>query len=175
MVRPTRGSRCRLARKAEWRRGVKTIFDSWRMYQIGTFRIRPSASTVAIRTRWPGSLRNASVSAGVIFGMSEEVPVRVARLHLFDRLFEQHPSRPHDVQTVADPQCLADVLLEEQDRQTFGVGELTDHREDLVDHTRRQTERRLVEHEELRMRHQRDAEAHHALLPTGHRARQLLG
>ena len=63
----------------------------------------------------------------------------------------------------------------QQHRQSFGVGQLPHPAEDLLDHGRGQPEGRFVQHEQLRARHQRQAEAHHPLLTAGHGAGQLLG
>jgi hypothetical protein len=46
--------------------------------------------------------------------------------------------------------------------------------EDLLDHTRPEALRRLVEEEEIRPGHEAAAEGDHLLLPAGQRARQLL-
>jgi hypothetical protein len=48
-----------------------------------------------------------------------------------------------------------------------------DGAEDLLHHHRRQAQRRLVEHQEARARHQGAADGEHLLLPARHRARGL--
>src|SRR5215217_1367604 len=55
---------------------------------------------------------------------------------------------------VRDRERLRSVLLDQQDRKP-GALELGDHREDALDDGRRQAERRLVEQEQARARHQR--------------------
>ena len=69
---------------------------------------------------------------------------------------------------------LADVLLDEQDRQAFGVQPLH-QREHLVDPHRREPQRWLVEDQQPRFGHQRAADREHLLLSAGERAGALRG
>src|SRR5579859_2785860 len=73
-----------------------------------------------------------------------------------------------------DLERLADVLLDEQDRQPLPV-QLPDEGEELLDRDRRQAERRLVEDQEARLGHQAAADREHLLLAAGERARALRG
>ena len=60
------------------------------------------------------------------------------------------------------------VLLDEQDRRALLV-DLLDDVEDPLDEDRREPERRLVEQQQLRARHQRAADRAHLLLAARHR------
>ena len=64
------------------------------------------------------------------------------------------------------------VLLHQEDRRAGRV-DLQDGLEDRVDEDRREPERWLVEHEELRAAHHRPADGEHLLLSSGQRAREL--
>ena len=77
-----------------------------------------------------------------------------------------------DVGAVGDLERAVDVLLDEQDRRPL-VAQAGEELEDLVDDDRRQPERRLVEQEQPRARHQRPADREHLLLAAGERARRL--
>ena len=59
----------------------------------------------------------------------------------------------------------ADILLGKEDRYSFAVDPLQD-REDVVDRFRRQTEKRLIDHEEGRTRHEPPGDRHELLLAT---------
>src|SRR5215204_3697745 len=104
------------------------------MNQIGTTRGNPSSSTVPTRNRCPGSSRNASTSALVSCGMSEQLPVALAGTHLVGGLLEDDLARAHDGAAVDDLQGLAHVLLEQQDGEALVVGEAADRPEDLLHH-----------------------------------------
>ena len=65
------------------------------------------------------------------------------------------------------------VLFDEEDRRPLGV-DLADDAEDRLHHLRRQAERRLVEEQHLRLRHQRARDGQHLLLAAGERSGVLL-
>src|SRR5262249_12063944 len=65
-----------------------------------------------------------------------------------------------------DLQRIVDVLADQKDGHTL-VGDLDDHAEDLVDQDRRQPQRRFVEHEQLRFRHQAAPDGAHLLFAAG--------
>ena len=66
-----------------------------------------------------------------------------------------------------------DVLLDEQDREALPV-ELAHHAVEPEHHCRREPERRLVEHEQARPRHQPSRDREHLALPAAQRARGAL-
>ena len=74
----------------------------------------------------------------------------------------------HHVATLGNVERHQRVLLHEQDRRSLLV-DLSDDLEDLLDEERREAHRRLVQHEQLRLRHQRAADRAHLLLPAGQR------
>ena len=65
------------------------------------------------------------------------------------------------------------ILLDDEHRQPVPLVQLADDAEDLAHDQRREPERRLVEHEQPRPRHQRAREREHLLLAAGERARRL--
>ena len=65
------------------------------------------------------------------------------------------------------------VLLDEQDGRPLGV-DLLDHPKDRLHQLRSQTERRLVEQQDRRLRHQRARDGQHLLLAARQRAGVLL-
>src|SRR5215207_6626816 len=90
---------------------------------------------VPMRTRCPGSSRNAVTSSSRMRGTVDslkEVPVRIARSHLLDGLLQEYPPRAHHIDAIDDAQRLADVLLEQQHGQPLGVGQVPDAIEDLL-------------------------------------------
>src|SRR3989442_8821200 len=72
-----------------------------------------------------------------------------------------------------DLKRLAGVLLDEQDRHALSV-DLGAYAEDGLHEDRGESERRLVEHEKLRMGHEGSTDREHLLLAAGERARELL-
>src|SRR5262245_61223535 len=99
------------------------------MNHVGTTRGQPSSSTVAMRTRCPGSSRNPRTSSSVILGIrylqSEEIPVARAGAHLLSSLLEDDATRTHHVDPIGDAQGLTDVLLEQEHGEPLSVGELS--------------------------------------------------
>ena len=81
-------------------------------------------------------------------------------------------ARLEHVATVGDVERHQGVLLDEQDRRALLV-DLDDDLEDLLDEDRREPHRRLVEQEQVRLRHQRPPDRAHLLLAAGHRPRLL--
>ncbi len=67
---------------------------------------------------------------------------------------------------VRDRERLHDVLLDQQDRQPFGI-QPADQREHLLDQQGGEAERRLVEDQELGLAHQAAADRQHLLLAAG--------
>src|SRR6266852_4500028 len=64
-----------------------------------------------------------------------------------------------------------DVLLDDQDRRALPI-ERADDLHQALHHQRRETERKLVDHEQARTRHERAADRDHLLLATGERRSQ---
>src|SRR5262249_39650197 len=77
-----------------------------------------------------------------------------------------------DMSVVGDRERLGDVLLDQEDGHVL-VADAPDERHHLVDEPRRQTERRLVQHEQSRPPDQRTRERDHLLLAAAHRAGEL--
>jgi ABC-type branched-subunit amino acid transport system substrate-binding protein len=98
---------------------------------------------------------------------SEDVPVVLAGPQLPGGFLARDPPGAHHVDPVHDPQQLRHVLLEDEDRDPPVLDQLAQRVEDPDGHRGRETERRLVEQHELRVGHQRHADAEHALLPAG--------
>ena len=105
---------------------------------------------------------------------SEDVPVVLAGPQFLDGFLARDPAGPHHVDPVDDAQQLRDVLLEDQDRDAPLVDELPHGVEDPDGQGRGEAERRLVEQHELRVGHQRHADAEHPLLAAGERPGPLL-
>ncbi len=70
---------------------------------------------------------------------------------------------------MADLERELGVLLDQQDRDAF-ARDLQHRFEDLLHHQRREPHRRLVEQQQLRLRHQRARHREHLLLAAGQRA-----
>src|ERR1700722_1283007 len=70
------------------------------------------------------------------------------------------------VDEIGDLEGKIDVLLHEDDGDA-ALGEADHDLEDLVDHQRREAERRLVEQQKLGVPHQRPADRQHLLLAAG--------
>jgi len=87
--------------------------------------------------------------------------------------FERHAARLEHVRAIGEAQRKRGVLLDEQHRGP-AVADAGDHRADRLDHDRREPERRLVEQNQRRPRHQRAADGEHLLLATGQRSGELL-
>src|ERR1044071_9233523 len=71
-----------------------------------------------------------------------------------------------DVGTIGQREREARHLVDEQDRRRLGAQAIK-RREQVVDHGRREAERRLVEQEALRPRHQSARDREHLLLAAG--------
>ena len=72
----------------------------------------------------------------------------------------------HEVRVLRDGERDVDRLLDEDDRRPDGVDVLDDLQQLLDDH-RRETERELVDHQQLRLRDERLREREHLLLAAG--------
>src|SRR3990170_4320945 len=81
---------------------------------------------------------------------------------------EDHPAGLEHVTAVRDFERLLGVLLHEQHRRPLGV-DLANDAEDLLDEDRGETQRGLVEEENLRPGHQRPTDCQHLLLAAGQR------
>lgn len=79
----------------------------------------------------------------------------------------------HDVAVVGQGQRRLCVLFDEQDRHALGL-ELDDRLHDLLHHDRGEPHRRLVEHQQLGLGHQRAPHGEHLLFAAGEGARRLL-
>src|ERR671927_565860 len=84
-------------------------------------------------------------------------PLRVDRAHA------------HEVRAVADAKRLVDVLLHEQDRHALLVAQPDDQVEHEPDELRREAERRLLEEQEPRPRHERPRDRELLLLAARER------
>ena len=67
------------------------------------------------------------------------------------------------------------VLLDQEDRSAVRFVDALDDRKDLADDDRSETEGRLVEHHDLRLRHEGAGDGEHLLLTTGQGAGELPG
>src|SRR5579872_804886 len=79
------------------------------------------------------------------------------------------PSALHEIGAPANPCRHAQILLDEDDRRS-ALRELAERRKVFRAHARRQTQARLVEQQQLRLRHQRAADRDHLLLAARERA-----
>src|SRR5947208_4548696 len=77
-----------------------------------------------------------------------------------------------DAGAIRERERLAHVLLDEQHRDAVRI-DRADRLEDLRDQHGSQAQRRLVQHQEARARHERAADRAHLLLAAGERAREL--
>lgn len=93
--------------------------------------------------------------------------------HLLCRPVQLHPAGVQEVAIVAAFQRKLDILLHEQDRHA-GFRQIENDAEDLVHDLRGKTKRRLVQHQELRLGHQRAPDRQHLLLSAGHAARHAV-
>src|SRR4051812_45999708 len=84
------------------------------------------------------------------------------------RVGEHHVAGLEHVAPGRDVERVVGVLLDEHDRRALRV-DLADDLVDAVDDDRREPERRLVEEQELRLRHDRAPDREHLLLAAGHR------
>src|SRR5262249_3841993 len=91
---------------------------------------------------------------------------RLARARQDDR------PRLEYVAAVGAHERLARVLLDQEDGALFPL-ELRDDPKDLADEHRGETKRGLVEHQELRARHESAADREHLLLPAAQRRPEL--
>src|SRR5262245_60291880 len=82
-------------------------------------------------------------------------------------------ARLEQVAEIRGLKCGARVLLDEQDGDAK-LAQRGDNAKDLADDKRRETEARLVEKQEPRLRHQRAAEREHLPLAARERPRQLI-
>src|ERR1700679_4193086 len=76
-----------------------------------------------------------------------------------------HSTVLENIYVVGYLKCALDHLLDQQYRRA-ALAHAHDHVDDLIDHGRRQTDRRLVEHQQLWLAHQRLADGQHLLLTT---------
>src|SRR4051794_33074957 len=97
----------------------------------------------------------------------------IARQKRF-RLVGQHDAaRLHDVAAMRRDESHVRILFDEEDRRPLGV-DLFDDAEDRLHHLRRESERRFIEQQHLRLRHQCARDREHLLLAARQRPRVLL-
>src|SRR5690606_14341780 len=94
--------------------------------------------------------------------------------HLGAGAFEHDAPVLEHVAVVGDGQRHLGVLLDDEEGQPLLVAQALDQREDLGDDERREPERRLVEQDEARLRHQRAADHQHLLLAARQIARDAV-
>src|SRR5712692_9177203 len=97
---------------------------------------------------------------------------RVGASQLLARAFHDDAAGFEHVGAMADPQRLHHVLLHEQDAHPALV-EGPEDAEQLLDHDRRQPQRRLVQDQQLRARHHGSPDRHHLLFPAAEGPRGL--
>src|SRR6516165_4850040 len=113
-------------------------------------------------------------------GMSAGPSAQVGALHLGvleERpgfALEHDPADLHDVSAVGELERRAGVLLHQQHRDAGGLVDLADGLEDGLHEERGEAERRLVEEQHARLRHERAADGEHLLLAAGERAGELV-
>src|SRR6266542_714659 len=91
----------------------------------------------------------------------------LVRAELVGLAVEDDPAVLHDVAVVRDPEREVRVLLDEQEARLLLAVHALDDVEDFAHEQRREAERRLVEEDELRARHERAADREHLLLAAG--------
>ncbi len=93
--------------------------------------------------------------------------------HLARRSLQHHAAAFDHVRVLGDRERLRHVLLDEQHRHAL-IADPPHHREQLVEQLRREAERRLVEHEQSRPRHERAPDREHLLFAAAHRPGELI-
>ena len=78
----------------------------------------------------------------------------------------------HDISAIGDGKAFPGILLDQENGETIGL-QTADHLEHLIDDNRSKTERRLIEQQHFRARHQRAGDHQHLLFATGQGARRL--
>src|SRR6186713_951536 len=95
-------------------------------------------------------------------------------LELLRRAFEHDAAMAHDVDALGDPHRDRQLLLDKENRDT-GLRDAGDEIADLLHDQRRETFGRLVDHDEIRIAHQRPAGREHLLLAARQHARRRIG
>ena len=135
------------------------------------------ARTANRTARIPQRLRNALRAFLLDFnaGAAEIEPLDdVVAFQFVDRIGRDHDlAMDDDVAAIGDPDRLIEVLLRHQHRQAETLVELADLGDGLRDQQRRQADRRLVDQQQARRRHQRARDRQHLLLPARHGAGEL--
>ena len=122
-----------------------------------------------VRRAEPGSARGEPAGQGARIALAEVgLPNLLVLGEGLRVVRERDRPRLHHVTAVGDVERHERVLLDEEDRRPLLV-DLDDDLEDPLDEDRRQAHRRLVEEQELRLRHQRASDRAHLLLASGHR------
>src|SRR3954465_14117309 len=132
------------------------------------------------------SLVAAAASGYIAFGQSsnresrlrgeftEEDPLPLSRAQeLARRPAQDRAARLEDHAAVREVERKLHVLLDEEDGDAMLVADAADHSADFLHHPRREAEKRLVDHQELRPRHQAARDRHHLLLAAGEGVREL--
>lgn len=108
-------------------------------------------------------------------GRSAEIMLAERRMarYFLGWAMQLHLAHVEQITIVAAFQRELDILLHEQDRHA-GLRQVEDDVEDLVHDLRSETERGLVQHQELRFGHQGTTDRQHLLLTAGHAARHAV-
>src|SRR5438045_8221974 len=83
---------------------------------------------------------------------------------LATRSRDRDPAVDHDMSAMGQPQSMEGILLDQEHGQALSGVELADRCKNLPDDQRRQTERRLVEKQKPRSRHEGASDGEHLLL-----------
>ena len=84
----------------------------------------------------------------------------------------RRPCPVHDDDAIGDEEGCTHVLLDEQDGKSAVIAQVGQGGDDLADDLRRQTQARLVEHDDGRVRHEGTSHGQHLLLAAGERPRR---
>src|SRR5207249_2983254 len=113
------------------------------------------AETKICSATWMKKLTANDVISCVISRDSQIGGLHLSRAaELLGRAGGRYLTGPQDVAPIAEVQRLVDVLVNHQDAQALLVAEMTDQVEDLPDQHRRKSQRRLVEQQKSRSRHE---------------------
>lgn len=93
--------------------------------------------------------------------------------HFLRRTFQTHTAGIQQIGVIAAFERKLDILLHEENGNA-GFGQVENDAENLMHDLRREPQRWLVQHQELRLRHQGAAYGEHLLLATGHAARHTV-
>src|SRR5438477_5738055 len=97
----------------------------------------------------------------------------LAAQKLTSRSRDRDPAVDHDMSAMCQPQRMEVILLDQEYGQALSGVELADRCKNLPDDQRRETQRRLVEKQKPRPRHQGAGDGKHLLLAARQRAAAL--